>query len=67
MVTTYHLFFPAIATLSGVNDFDYPNILGIQQNQYAGLPSSFLHTVKRVPLPEELFEQFECILSLSQY
>eukprot|EP00794_Sanderia_malayensis_P007706 gene7706-8543_t len=49
-------------TFSGINDYDYPNIFGLPQHQHADLSGTLLSTVKRVPIPEELFEQFDRIL-----
>ena len=48
-------------TFSGINDFDYPS-LSSPSVGLAGL--ELVSLLKRVPLPAELMEQFNCILSL---
>lgn len=52
-------FAASLPTVSGLNDPDYPGIseLGISLQ-----PLTQLTTVKRIPLPPELVEQFGCIL-----
>ena len=59
--------FSGSTTFSGVNDFDYPDIFGIESHQHAETPGNLLSSVKRVPIPEELFEQFDRILIWQSY
>ena len=54
-------FLAANVGLSGVNDFDYPSLSTIS-NGLANI--QLISTVKHVPLPSELVEQFSCILFL---
>ena len=55
------LFLAANVGLSGVNDFDYPVLSSISD----GLANiQLMSTVKHVPLPSELVEQFSCIFFL---
>jgi nuclear pore complex protein Nup155 len=54
----YYEFLAANVGLSGVNDFDYPVLSSISD----GLANiQLMSTVKHVPLPSELVEQFSCI------
>ena len=52
-------FFTALTTFSGINDYDYPS-LSSPSVGLAGM--ELVSLLKRVPLPAELVEQFNCIL-----
>lgn len=50
-------------SFSGVNDYDYPS-LSSPSVGLAGM--ELISTIKRIPLPAELVEQFDRILNLFQ-
>ena len=53
--------FVANTSFSGVNDYDYPSL----SSPSVGLSGmELIEVVKRVPLPSELVEQFDRILSI---